>query len=58
MFMNDVLGKDFYENPSHTTCTGIGYHADVVPFQTIQTVIARHFALMKEQVIRILQFLA
>lgn len=37
-----------YDDPNHTTCTGIGYHADVVPFDTIQTVIARHFALMKE----------
>ena len=46
--LRDVLGKDVYENPSHTTCTGIGYHADVVPFSTIQTVIARHYALMKE----------
>jgi heterodisulfide reductase subunit B2 len=47
-FMRNVLGKDVYENPSHTTCTGIGYHADIVPFSTIMTVIARHFALMKE----------
>ena len=46
--LRDVLGKDVYENPSHTTCTGIGYHSDVVPFSTIQTVIARHYALMKE----------
>ena len=46
--MRNVLGKDVFENPSHTTCTGIGYHADVVPFSTIQTVIARHYALMKE----------
>jgi len=46
--LRDVLGKDVYENPSHTTCTGIGYHADVVPFSTIQTVIARHYSLMKE----------
>ena len=47
-FLRNELGKDIYENPSHTTCTGIGYHADVVPFQTIMTVIARHYALMKE----------
>ena len=47
-FLQHDLGKDIYENPSHTTCTGIGYHADVVPFSTIQTVVARHFALMKE----------
>lgn len=47
-FIGDILGKDVYENPSHTTCTGIGYHAEVIPLETIMTVIARHFALMKE----------
>jgi len=46
--MREILRKDVYENPSHTTCTGIGYHTDIVPFETIMTVIARHFALMKE----------
>ena len=46
--MRDILGKDVYENPAHTTCTGIGYHSDIVPSSTIMTVIARHFALMKE----------
>jgi len=47
-FLRHDLGKDVFENPSHTTCTGIGYHGDIVPFATIQTVVARHFALMKE----------
>jgi len=47
-FLRNDLGKDVYENPSHTTCTGIGYHGDIVPFSTTQTVVARHFALMKE----------
>ena len=42
------LNKDIFEDPRHTTCTGIGYHADVVPFDTIMTVVARHFALMTE----------
>jgi heterodisulfide reductase subunit B len=46
--MRNMLGKDVYENPGHTTCTGIGYHSDIVPSSTIMTVIARHFALMKE----------
>jgi heterodisulfide reductase subunit B len=46
--MRNRLGKDVFENPSHTTSTGIGYHSDIVPFSTIMTVIARHFALMKE----------
>ncbi|OFX82822.1 MAG: heterodisulfide reductase subunit B [Bacteroidetes bacterium GWF2_33_16] len=47
--LRDELGKDIYEHPDHTTCTGIGYHSDVVPFETIMTVVARHFALMKEK---------
>ncbi len=46
--MRDDLGKDIFEDPRHTTCTGIGYHGDVVPFETIQTVVARHFALATE----------
>jgi heterodisulfide reductase subunit B len=46
--LRDDLGKDIYEDPKHTTCTGIGYHGDVVPFETIQAVVARHFALATE----------
>jgi len=46
--MRNVLGKDVYENPGHTTCTGIGYHTDIVPFETTMTVVARQFALMTE----------
>ncbi|HUS86772.1 MAG TPA: heterodisulfide reductase-related iron-sulfur binding cluster [Bacteroidales bacterium] len=47
-FIRDDLGKDILEDPRHTTCTGIGYHGDVVPFDTLQAVVARHFALAKE----------
>jgi heterodisulfide reductase subunit B len=46
--MRDLLGKDVYENPGHTTCTGIGYHTDIVPLETTMTVVARQFALMSE----------
>src|ERR1035438_1032202 len=46
--MKEELGKDVYENPSHTTCSGIGYHGDIVPFETAMTMIARQFALMTE----------
>jgi len=46
--MRDVLGKDVHENPCHTTCTGIGYHSDIIPIETMMTVIARQFALMNE----------
>lgn len=46
--LNKVLDKKIYDDPHHTTCTGIGYHSDVVPFDTIQAVVARQFALMSE----------
>jgi heterodisulfide reductase subunit B len=46
--LKEELGKDIYENPAHTTCTGIGYHSDIVPFETMMTVVARQFALMTE----------
>ncbi len=46
--MRDVLGKDVYEHPCHTTCTGVGYHSDIVPAETTMTVVARQFALMTE----------
>ncbi len=47
--LKDELGKDICDDANHTTCTGIGYHSDVVPFETIMTVVARHFALMTEK---------
>jgi heterodisulfide reductase subunit B len=46
--LRDVLGKEVVESEHHTTCTGIGYHTEVVPFETIQTVVARNFSLMRE----------
>jgi heterodisulfide reductase subunit B len=46
--MRETLGRNVIENPGHTTCTGIGYHCDVVPFETTMTVVARQFALMTE----------
>jgi heterodisulfide reductase subunit B len=46
--LRNDLGKDVFEDPRHTTCTGIGYHGDVVPFETIQAVVARHFSLATE----------
>ena len=44
--LREELGKNIFDDPNHTTCSGIGYHSDIVPFDTIQTVVARHFALM------------
>jgi heterodisulfide reductase subunit B len=46
--LREELGRDVYEHPCHTTCTGIGYHGDVVPLETMMTVVARQFALMTE----------
>jgi len=46
--LKDELNKDVYEHPCHTTCSGIGYHSDVVPVETAMTVVARQFALMTE----------
>jgi len=47
--MRDELGKDIFDNANSHTCTGIGYHSDIVPLETTMTVIARLFALMTEQ---------
>lgn len=46
--LGEELGKDIYDEAEHTTCTGIGYHADIVPFDTTMTVVARQFSLMTE----------
>lgn len=46
--MREELGKDVCDNPHQHTCTGIGYHSDVVPFETTLTVCARLFSLMNE----------
>ncbi|MGE4287090.1 MAG: heterodisulfide reductase-related iron-sulfur binding cluster [Salinivirgaceae bacterium] len=46
--LQEELNKDIYDDPRHTTCTGIAYHADIIPQETTATVIARHFALMTE----------
>jgi len=46
--LRNDLGKTIFDDPAHTTCTGIGYHGDVVPFETTMTVVARQFALMTE----------
>ena len=46
--MREELHKDVFDDPKHTTCTGIAYHSDLLPFGTLQTVAARQFALMTE----------
>ncbi|HUW07472.1 MAG TPA: heterodisulfide reductase-related iron-sulfur binding cluster [Williamwhitmania sp.] len=46
--LREVLKKNVHDDQHHTTCTGIAYHCEVVPFETIMTVVGRNFALMKE----------
>ncbi|MDK2910369.1 MAG: heterodisulfide reductase subunit [Bacteroidales bacterium] len=46
--MRDVLKKNLYIHPLHSTCSGIAYHADIVPLETTMTVVARQFSLMNE----------
>jgi heterodisulfide reductase subunit B1 len=46
--LRNNLSKDVYEHPSHTSCSGIGYHTDIIPFETTMTMVARQFALMTE----------
>ena len=46
--IKDSLQKDLFETKYHSTCSGIGYHTDVVPFETTQTMVARQFSLMTE----------
>ena len=47
ILQND-LGKDLLDDPKHSSCTGIGYHSEIVPLETIMTVVARQFSLMNE----------
>ncbi len=47
--IKNKLRKDIFDDPRHTTCSGIGYHSDIVPFDTFQTMVARQFALMTEK---------
>jgi heterodisulfide reductase subunit B1 len=46
--LKEELGRNVYEHPSHTSCSGIGYHTDIIPFETTMTMVARQFALMTE----------
>lgn len=42
------LGRNVFEHASHTTCSGIGYHSDIVPLETAMVMVARQFSLMAE----------
>ena len=47
--MREVLGKNIYDSAHTHTCTGIGYHTDIVPLDTTMAMVARLFSLMTEQ---------
>ena len=47
--MQQDLGKELLDDPRHSSCTGIGYHSDVVPLETTMAVVARQFSLMGEE---------
>ncbi|TSA29068.1 MAG: heterodisulfide reductase subunit B, partial [Bacteroidetes bacterium] len=46
--LRDYLGKDLFDDPHQTTCTGIAYHAGLIPFETTRAVVARQFSLMNK----------
>ena len=46
--MREELGKDIRDEANQHTCTGIGYHSDIVPLETTMTVVARLFSLMTD----------
>jgi len=46
--IGSILGKNVYDDPHQTTCTGIAYHSDIVPIETTMTVVARQFSLMND----------
>ena len=46
--VREVLGKDIFDDPHQTTCSGIAYHSGVLPMQTTMTIMARQFSLMNE----------
>jgi heterodisulfide reductase subunit B len=46
--LQNELNKDVCDQAIHTSCTGIGYHSDVVPIETTMAVVARQFSLMTE----------
>ncbi|MFO7669698.1 MAG: heterodisulfide reductase-related iron-sulfur binding cluster [Bacteroidales bacterium] len=47
--LRNKLEKNIFDDKHHTTCTGIGYHSDIVPFDTFQVMVARQFSLMTEK---------
>lgn len=46
--VDSVLGKDIFDDPHQTTCSGIAYHCGMLPMETTMAVVARQFSLMNE----------
>jgi len=44
----EFLGKEIFDDPHQTTCTGIAYHSALTPFETTRAVVARQFSLMND----------
>ncbi len=44
-FVLDKIGASYTDDPCHSSCSGFGYHAGVVPLRTNLTLNARNFSL-------------
>ncbi|MCF8297436.1 MAG: hypothetical protein K9J13_07845 [Saprospiraceae bacterium] len=47
--LRNNLNKTIFDDANQTTCAGIGYHCDIIAFETLQTIAARHFSLMNDK---------
>ncbi|MDR2083702.1 MAG: heterodisulfide reductase subunit B [Bacteroidales bacterium] len=46
--MREEMKKDILDVANQHTCTGIGYHGDIIPFETTSAVVGRLMSLMTE----------
>lgn len=46
--ISNKLGLEIFDDPLHTSCSGIAYHSDIIPLETTMTLVARQFAMMTE----------
>lgn len=42
------MGAAVVDDPRQSCCSGIGYHCDIVPMETLMTIVARQFSLMND----------
>ncbi len=45
MYVFDLLGVEYFNDPMQCCCTGMGYYSDLFPFQTVTALSARNFCL-------------